>query len=159
MGIAGALVIWLTVGSGSEPEPMFCGVGSEPDVSEEVRKRWAASDSARLAPWRERLAIEPDLENGKNVFRANCAACHKPDKDVSGPALQGILDRAPEPALNWYIAFMSNEYSLVKAGDPYTLALRERWRNIPWFHPNELSTKDLLDVLVWVELYKAGPVR
>ena len=96
-------------------------------MPEKVKARWAVLDSARLAPWRERLGTEPDRELGKNLFKGNCAACHKPDRDMSGPALQGILDRAPQPALDWYITFMTNSDPLIKAGEPYTLALRERW--------------------------------
>ena len=152
-----SLSIWLVVRSASEPEPMFCGV-VDPEVPDVIRQRWAALDSARLEPWRERLGREPDLKNGRDVFRGNCAACHKPDGDMTGPALQGLLSRAPQPALEWYLAFMENEDSLIKASDPYTLDLRERWGHYPWRHPHALSREDLLDVLVGVELYEARPV-
>ena len=151
------LTLWLGIRSASQPEPMFCGVVS-PEVPEIIQQRWAALDSARLAPWRERLGREPDLKNGSNLFKGNCAACHKPDRDITGPALQGLLTRAPQPALEWYLAFMLNEYSLVKSEDPYTMALRQRWGNNPWLHPNVLSRDELLDVLVYVELYEARPV-
>ena len=152
-----SLSVLLVVRRASEPEPMFCGVVS-PDVPEVIQQRWAALDSARLAPWRERLGREPDLKNGINLFKGNCAACHKPDRDMSGPALQGILSRAPQPALVWYLAFMQNEDSLITAGDPYTLGLRERWGNNPWRHPNALHRDELWDVLVYVEMYESKPM-
>lgn len=151
--LALSLSVVLMMRSASEPEPMFCGVVS-PEVPEVIRQRWASLDSARLEPWRERLGRELDLKNGMNHFKANCAACHKPDRDMTGPALQGLLSRAPQPALEWYLAFMQREDSLVKAGEPYTLALRERWGNVPWLHPNTLTREDLLDVLVFVETYE-----
>jgi mono/diheme cytochrome c family protein len=156
--LAISLSLWLVIRSASEPEPMFCGVvdPEEPDV---LRQRWAVSDAARLAPWRERLGREPDLKNGSNVFKTSCAACHKPDKDMTGPALQGLLSRAPQPALEWYLAFMQHEDSLIKAGDTYTLALREQWGHSSSLHPNELTRKELLDALVFVELYESRPVH
>ena len=30
---------------------------------------------------------------GEKVFKGNCAACHKPDKDMTGPALKGAKAR------------------------------------------------------------------
>jgi len=152
-------MVWLFWGQASEPEPMYCGVGSGPEVPEKVKARWAVLDPARLAPWRERLGTKPDRDLGKNLFKGNCAACHKPDRDMSGPALQGILDRAPQPALDWYIAFMTNSEMLINAGEPYTLAVRERWGNSLWLHPNDLIRKERLDVLVYVELVEVGAVR
>lgn len=154
-----SILVWVFWNQASEPEPMYCGVGSSPDVPEKVKARWAALDSARLAPWRQRLGTEPDRKLGENLFKSNCAACHRPDRDVSGPALQGILDRAPQPALDWFIAFMTNADSLITTREPYTLALRESWGNNPWLHPNDLSRKELLDVLVYVELYEPGVLR
>lgn len=151
------LSLWLVIRSVFMPEPLYCGVMS-PEVPEVIQQRWAALDSARLSPWRERLGREPDLKNGMNLFKGNCAACHKPDRDMTGPALQGLLARAPEPALEWYLAFMQNEDSLIIAGDPYTMGLRERWGNSQWRHPNTLSRNELLDVLVYVELYEARAV-
>jgi len=56
-------------------------------------------------------------------------------------------------------AFMTSSDPLIQADEPYTFALRERWGNSPWLHPNDLSRKELLDVLVYVELYEAGAVR
>ena len=56
-------------------------------------------------------------------------------------------------------AFMTSSDTLIKADELYTLALCERWGNSLWLRPNDLSRKELLDVLVNVELYEAGVVR
>ena len=56
-------------------------------------------------------------------------------------------------------AFRTSSDTLIKADEPYTLASRERWGNSLWLRPNDLSRKELLDVLVNVELYEAGVVR
>ncbi len=50
------------------------------------------------------LAATPDqalAEKGKELFKLNCTACHKPTKKFIGPAPKGILERrAPEWVLN-----------------------------------------------------------
>jgi len=33
---------------------------------------------------------EADVQAGKNLFNANCAACHRLDKKAVGPALSGV---------------------------------------------------------------------
>lgn len=46
--------------------------------------------------------IDQDMAaKGADVFKANCTACHKPDKRFIGPAPKGILERrAPEWVMN-----------------------------------------------------------
>ena len=38
------------------------------------------------------LSAQGDAKNGKKLFNANCAACHKMDKDLVGPKLGGITE-------------------------------------------------------------------
>ncbi|NOQ91567.1 MAG: c-type cytochrome, partial [Flavobacteriaceae bacterium] len=38
-------------------------------------------------------AQEGDAINGKKLYNANCAACHKLDKKLIGPALKGISEK------------------------------------------------------------------
>jgi len=38
---------------------------------------------------------QANAQDGKALFQANCASCHNPIKDATGPALQGITGRAP----------------------------------------------------------------
>jgi cytochrome c551/c552 len=37
--------------------------------------------------------------DGEALFKANCASCHKPDKDFSGPALKGWKDKGAQSRL------------------------------------------------------------
>ena len=34
-----------------------------------------------------------DAEAGKKLFTGNCASCHFPDKDMTGPSLKGARER------------------------------------------------------------------
>ena len=36
---------------------------------------------------------EPDIAKGKSLFNANCAACHKLNKNLVGPALAGVSEK------------------------------------------------------------------
>lgn len=36
-----------------------------------------------------------NAQNGEQLFKQNCASCHAIDKDVTGPALGGVLNRGP----------------------------------------------------------------
>ena len=51
---------------------------------------------------------------------AKCATCHRFDKNTTGPALQGMMKRAP--SREWLMAYLQNEDSLIRSGD--TVALR-----------------------------------
>lgn len=64
---------------------------------------------------------DPDIaarvEEGKKLFKANCAACHKVDGKLTGPAMADVW-------LNWdsqekLIKWVHNSQELIKSGDPY----------------------------------------
>src|SRR5258705_4712142 len=58
-------------------------------------------------------------DDGAALFKANCASCHKPDKDFTGPALKGWKDRVPggDYIYNW----IHNSASVIET-DPYAKA-------------------------------------
>ncbi len=59
------------------------------------------------------------VEEGKEIFKANCTACHKIKKRFVGPALKGVTERrAPE----WIMNMILNPEGMV-AEDPIAKAL------------------------------------
>ncbi len=60
-------------------------------------------------------------QDGKALFLQNCASCHAIDRQLTGPALQGVLDRWPNKK-NLY-AWIHNNQAFLKTGDPYANAL------------------------------------
>jgi mono/diheme cytochrome c family protein len=60
--------------------------------------------------------------NGEALFKGNCANCHKPNKDATGPALQGWKDRQPE---GWIYKWVANPAA---QADPYATALKTKWK-------------------------------
>lgn len=66
------------------------------------------------------INISSYAADGEALFKANCAACHKPDKDFTGPALQGWKDRVP--AGDWIYKWIANSADL-RESEPYAKAL------------------------------------
>jgi len=53
------------------------------------------------------------IDNGEALFKANCASCHKIDKDFTAPNLYGITERRPK---QWLFAFTRNPSKLITDG-------------------------------------------
>jgi mono/diheme cytochrome c family protein len=57
------------------------------------------------------------VEEGQKLFKANCAACHKVDQKLTGPALRDVWTRweSQEKIIKW----VQNSSALIKSGDAY----------------------------------------
>lgn len=71
------------------------------------------------------INIQALAADGEALFKANCASCHKPDKDFTGPALKGARDR--EPSKTWVYEWVRNSSAVIEKGDPYAKALFAKW--------------------------------
>ena len=56
------------------------------------------------------------FEAGEKVFKQNCAACHKMDKKVVGPALQNVV---ADQGAEWVYAWVKNNQALRESGDAH----------------------------------------
>lgn len=65
-------------------------------------------------------------QDGEALFKANCASCHKPDQDFTGPALKGAREREPNP--EWAYTWVNNTTTMVET-DPYAKALKAKFNN------------------------------
>jgi cytochrome c551/c552 len=63
--------------------------------------------------------------DGEALFKANCANCHKPDADYTGPALKGWSKRVPNP--EWIYKWVANPAQMI-ASDAYAKSLFEKWK-------------------------------
>ncbi len=98
-------------------------------------------------------------QDGKALFNANCASCHKMDKDLTGPALMGVGDRwsSPELLKTW----IKNWPAAVATGDPYAAKMKDWSPAAMNLFPN-LSDAEM-DALVtyittWQPPVATGPV-
>lgn len=61
-----------------------------------------------------------DANAGKALFNANCAACHKLDAKMTGPALRGVADRHGR---EWLYSWVRNSSAMIAAGDAEAVKL------------------------------------
>lgn len=62
------------------------------------------------------LTVKPvSAQDGKALFQANCASCHNPLKDATGPALKGRA--AQLPSKEWLYNWVHNSAALIASGD------------------------------------------
>jgi len=90
----------------------------------------------------------PVANNGELLFKNNCAACHKPDKDFTGPPLKGALQRWGGDKKAMY-EFIRNPAGSI-ATNAYARELFEKW-NKTTMTPCSLSEPELDSIMNYIE--------
>ena len=80
-------------------------------------------------------------QDGKALFSANCASCHSPFKDVTGPALKGLEERGPWSDRKQLYAWIHNPPGYM-AGSKYTQDLKNKFGSMMQSFPS-LPEKDI----------------
>ena len=68
------------------------------------------------------ITYSQDYAKGKQLFNTHCAACHKMDKKLVGPALNTIVDRQGK---EWTKEWIYNNNALRESGDEYAIQIWE----------------------------------
>lgn len=69
-----------------------------------------------------------EAQDGEQIFKQNCSACHKMGTRLVGPDLTGVTERRSE---EWIKKFITNSQAMVQAGDADAVALFEEFNKIP----------------------------
>ena len=89
-----------------------------------------------------------DAAKGKDLFKANCAACHKLDGKLVGPPLGGITERK---SAEWLHKWIKNSKALIDAGDKDAIAIFEEYNKVPMLaYDGILSDGDIDNVLAYI---------
>ncbi len=91
-------------------------------------------------------AQEGDYANGKKLFNANCAACHKLDKKLIGPALGGVTERRDN---EWLQAWIKDNNALRASGDQDAIDVFNEYNGMVMTAYPQLSEQDINDILVY----------
>jgi len=95
-------------------------------------------------------------QDGKKVFKANCAACHSVGANkLVGPGLEGINDRY---SAEWLASWTKNSADLIASGDADAIAVFEANNKIP-MPPQNLTDEEMVAVYSYIadpEGYSAG---
>lgn len=89
---------------------------------------------------------EGDATAGKALFNANCAACHKLDAKMTGPALRNVVDRHSN---DWLQLWIKNSQALVKSGDAEAVKIYEEYNKAIMPSYPQLSVTDINNILAY----------
>ena len=96
-----------------------------------------------------------DPVKGKELFNANCAACHKLDAKATGPMLRGIASKHEKA---WLYKWIHNSSELIKSGDAAAVKLfAENNQSVMTAFP-QLSEADIDDIIAYTSEPKAEVV-
>ena len=97
-------------------------------------------------------AQEGDPGKGKTLFNANCAACHKLDAKMTGPALRNVEARLAETEgldRAWLTNWIHNSAGMVKSGDAYANKIFKEYNGTAMTAFPQLSDQDISDILAY----------
>lgn len=108
----------------------------------------AATDAA-AAP---AVAMGGDAVKGKELFNANCAACHKLDAKATGPALRGVAAKYDMP---WLYKWIKNSSDLIKSGDAQAVKVFEENNKAVMSAFPQLTDADIDNIIAYTSEPKA----
>jgi len=108
-----------------------------------------AADAAAAAP---AASSGGDAAKGKELFNANCAACHKLDAKSTGPALRGVSEKHD---MAWIYKWVHNSADLIKSGDAAAVKVFEENNKIPMTPFPQLSEGDIDNIIAYTSEPKA----
>ena len=91
-------------------------------------------------------------QTGKQLFDANCRSCHQPDKPATGPALKGVIHRAP--GKEWIYQFVHNPAKLISEGDKYANEVYTNFGKTAMTSFPNLSNADIDSIMVYCGGYE-----
>jgi mono/diheme cytochrome c family protein len=89
-----------------------------------------------------------DPVQGKALFNANCAACHKLDAKMTGPALRGVTAKHDKA---WFYGWIKNSAGLIASGDADAVKVyNENDKKAMTAFP-QLSNTDIDNILAYTD--------
>jgi mono/diheme cytochrome c family protein len=93
-------------------------------------------------------------QDGKALFTAQCANCHKVDGDYTGPWIKGARDRQPDK--EYIYKWMANPAGMI-GSDPYAKALFAKWKPTMMTAFGTLKRAEIDAILDYVDTYVPPP--
>jgi len=91
-------------------------------------------------------AFSQDAAKGKEIFNANCAACHKLDAKATGPALRGVEAKYDK---EWLYKWVKNSGELIKSGDAQAVKVFEENNKVAMTAFPQLSNEDIDNIIAY----------
>lgn len=88
-------------------------------------------------------------QDGKALFSANCASCHNPLKDATGPALKGRSKLVPSK--EWLHNWVHNSAALIASGDKEANDIYNKWNKTAMTAFPNLSAAEIDAIITYVD--------
>ena len=92
--------------------------------------------------------VAGDAAAGKAIFNAQCAACHKLDAKMTGPALRNVGAKYEKA---WLYKWIKNSSALIKSGDPDAVKVWEEYKPSVMTAFPQLSTVDIDNIIAYTD--------
>ena len=102
------------------------------------------------------ISQEADIQAGKNLFNANCAACHKLNKKAVGPALSGVTEKYDK---DWLYSWIRKGSQMIKDGDPQAVAIWEEYNRAVMTNYPQFSNEQIDNILAYTNFTPTAPVN
>src|SRR5579859_2142958 len=88
-------------------------------------------------------------QDGRALFQTNCASCHNPFKEITGPALRGVSERIPDKKLlhDW----VHNNQKVLASGNKYFNDLYVKYNKTAMNTFTGLSDTEIDAIIKYVE--------
>ena len=93
-------------------------------------------------------SIAQNIDEGEQLYKANCTACHQIDNKLIGPALRGVSEKYSE---EWLIKWIKNSAELIASGDPDAIAIYEEYNKSPMNAFPYFSDDDVRNILAYID--------
>lgn len=103
-------------------------------------------------------AARAGVAEGQELFQSQCARCHKPYANATGPALFGVVDRFADGDTALLKEWIVNSQAvLASSGDPYVQDLWDTWGPsiMPAFP--QFSDQDIRDIIAFMQSWEPEP--
>jgi mono/diheme cytochrome c family protein len=97
-----------------------------------------------------------NLDEGKNLFKVNCATCHAKDmkSKLTGPALGGVEERWADYPIEDLYSWIRNSQALIATGHPKANEVWNEWKPVPMSNFT-LTDDQIANILAYVDgVYK-----
>jgi len=101
-----------------------------------------------------------NLDEGKNLFKVNCASCHAKDmkSKLTGPALAGFEERwADYPQEDLY-AWIRNSQALISTGHPRANELWNEWKPTVMTNFQNLTDDQIANIIGYIQGVADGSI-
>lgn len=95
-----------------------------------------------------KVNAQADLNSGKRLFNSNCAACHRIDKKLVGPAMSESVQKR---TYAWFKSFVINNAALRASGDKDAIETYNKYSKMVMPSYTQFSDKDVSNIYEYIK--------